>query len=76
MEALATREIALRRLEKRFRTPAGTVHAVRGIDLTIEAHDEFLGATFSGVSWGSLIAFVVIFLLFSRVWRLRPRRSA
>ncbi len=47
-----------------------------GIDLTIEAHDEFLGATFSGVSWGSLIAFVVIFLLFSRVWRLRLRRSA
>ena len=46
-----------------------------GISITTEAHAEYLGATFSGFSWISLIAFVVIFLLFSRIWRLARRRT-
>lgn len=44
-----------------------------GIQVTTEAHDAYLGATFTGVSWGSLIAFALIFALFSRLWRLLPR---
>lgn len=60
---------------------AGTPGPVRigflGIDIEVEATDDMLGATFSDISWGSLVAFVVIFLLTSRIWRLwrRPEQA-
>lgn len=44
-----------------------------GLSITTEAHGTFTGANFTGIPWPGLIALVVIFLLFSRVWRLlRP----
>ncbi|MGC0250130.1 hypothetical protein [Pseudactinotalea sp. Z1748] len=58
---------------------AGLAEPVRisflGVQITTEAHDAYLGATFTGVSWGSLIAFALIFVLAARLWRLLPRHQ-
>lgn len=46
-----------------------------GVQITTEAHDEYLGAEFSGTSLGYLIACVALFLIFSRIWRLFRRHA-
>ncbi|HLS14225.1 MAG TPA: hypothetical protein VK095_06895 [Beutenbergiaceae bacterium] len=47
-----------------------------GVQITTEAHDEYLAAGFTGISWVSLIAFLVIFLAFARIWRLFRRTES
>lgn len=44
-----------------------------GISITAETSDQFFGATFEGISWITIIALLLIFLAFSRVWRLPGR---
>ncbi|TDE97628.1 hypothetical protein EXU48_05495 [Occultella glacieicola] len=43
-----------------------------GVGIRAEAGPEVLAAEFRGVSWPAVVAMVVIFGLFSRLWRVLP----
>ncbi|WP_163542827.1 HAAS signaling domain-containing protein [Occultella kanbiaonis] len=43
-----------------------------GVRILAEAGPEVLGAEFRGIAWPAVAAMVVVFGVFSRVWRLLP----
>lgn len=44
-----------------------------GVSIEAQASEEFFGAGFSGFSWITLIAMILMFGLFSRAWRVLRR---
>lgn len=45
-----------------------------GVRVEAEASSDIIAASFAGVSWPVIVGLVLTFLLFSRAWRLIPRR--
>lgn len=44
-----------------------------GINIAAEASDQMFGAAFTGISWITIIALLLVFSVFSRAWRLPGR---